>query len=348
MRILITGNLGYVGSTLVPFLKRYDDSFSLVGWDAGFFAHSLTNCKVLPEQSLGMQFFGDTRDLTIENLKGFEAIVHLAAVSNDPMGQSFEAVTHEINRVASVKIAKMAAEAGVKKFVFASSCSMYGAASENPKTEKDATNPLTAYAKSKIGTEQDLTDVDLGDMVVTNLRFATACGMSDRLRLDLVLNDFVASAVSSGKIEILSDGSPWRPLIDVEDMSRAILWACMRSASDGGQVLSVNAGRSEWNYQVKDLAEAVVSQIPGCELSLNKDAQPDKRSYKVDFSLFESLAPEFSPRISLDESISRLISGLREMNFSSANFRDTEFMRLKILNRLKANDKINNNLRWIG
>ena len=163
---------------------------------------------------------------------------------------------------------------------------MYGYTQGGARKETDPTNPLTAYARSKIGTENALKQMDLGGMTVTSLRFATACGMSDRLRLDLVLNDFVACAVTSGEITVLSDGTPWRPLIDVEDMSRAIAWAVQRSAADGGHFLAVNVGRDEWNYQVKDLAAAVAAAVPGTKVSINTAAPPDKRSYKVDFSLF--------------------------------------------------------------
>ena len=168
---------------------------------------------------------------------------------------------------------------------------MYGCAEGGARKEIDATNPLTAYARSKIGTENALKQMDLNGMTVTCLRFATACGMSDRLRLDLVLNDFVACAVTSGEITVLSDGSPWRPLIDVEDMARAIAWAIARPSSQGGRFLAVNVGRDEWNYRVRDLAEAVATAVPGTKVSINTEAPPDQRSYKVDFSLFKALAP---------------------------------------------------------
>ncbi|WP_419909996.1 NAD-dependent epimerase/dehydratase family protein [Hoeflea sp.] len=215
MRILITGNMGYVGARLSKYLRENQRNAVLVGVDTGFFAHSITGAQVHPEIYLDEQHYCDVRDLSGRLLEGVDAVVHLAAVSNDPMGNEFEAVTQEINRAASVRIAKAAAQAGVKNFVFASSCSMYGAADRAPRKETDPVNPLTAYARSKIGTEDELSKADLGDMVFTSLRFATACGMSDRLRLDLVLNDFVACALSSGEITVLSDGTPWRPLIDV-------------------------------------------------------------------------------------------------------------------------------------
>ena len=346
MKVLITGNMGYVGPVLVRYLKKEVPSIEIIGFDAGFFGHSLTGADTLPETGLSEQYFGDIRELPSSLLVGVDAVVHLAAVSNDPMGNEFEAVTNAVNRVASIRIAKLASRAGVKNFVFASSCSMYGASNEGSRKETDETNPLTAYARSKIGTETDLKNIDLNGMVFTSLRFATACGMSDRLRLDLVLNDFVACAITSGEITVLSDGSPWRPLIDVEDMARAISWAIQRSADNGGQYLAVNAGRDENNYQVKELAEAVLDHFPNTKVSINKDALPDKRSYKVDFSLYKALAPLFIPQVSLNESILRLKEGFLRMRFNDKNFRDSPFMRLNTLRRHMDSGWLDNDLRW--
>lgn len=183
-------------------------------------------------------------------------------------------------------------------------------------------------------------------MAVTSLRFATACGMSDRLRLDLVLNDFVACAISSGEISVLSDGTPWRPLIDVEDMARAITWAISRPADLGGKFLAVNAGRDECNYQVSDLAQAVARRLPGTRISINANAPPDKRSYKVDFSLYKALAPGWIPQVTLDQSIERLTEGLARMGFADKDFRNSPFMRLKTLERHIALGRLGEDLRW--
>ena len=348
MRVLITGNMGYVGPVLTRFLKAHDPATEIVGFDTGFFGHSLTGAETLPETLLADQVYGDVRAFPAELLAGIDAVVHLAAISNDPMGKEFEEVTSAVNREASVNIAKLAAKSGVKNFVFASSCSMYGAAEGGPRKETDPTAPLTAYAKSKIGTEDDLRDADLGDMVFTSLRFATACGMSDRLRLDLVLNDFVACAITAGEITVLSDGTPWRPLIDVEDMARAISWAIRRPAANGGAWLAVNAGRSENNYQVRDLADAVARHVPGTSVSINTDAPPDKRSYQVDFSLFQSLAPDFLPQVSLDASIDRLVAGLERMKFADKDFRNSPYMRLNTLRRHMSSGRLGADLSWTG
>lgn len=345
MRILITGNMGYVGPVVVRHLRRRFPGAELVGYDAGFFAHCLTTPGPVPETALDAQHFGDVRDLPAALLQGTDAVVHLAAISNDPMGNRYARATDEINRAASVRLAKLAAEAGAGAFVFASSCSVYGFAEGGPRSEADPVNPLTAYARSKIETEQGLQALSNGRMVVTCLRFATACGMSDRLRLDLVLNDFVAGAVASSAVTVLSDGTPWRPLIDVADMARAIEWAIGREAGQGGQVLTVNAGSSRWNLQVRDLAEAVARALPGTSVSIAADAPPDRRSYAVDFGLFERLAPDHQPQVTLDGSIARLRDGLQAMGFADPDFRNGGHMRLKVLGALEAAGALGPDLR---
>ena len=185
-------------------------------------------------------------------------------------------------------------------------------------------------------------------MTFTALRFATACGMSDRLRLDLVLNDFVACAMTSREITVLSDGSPWRPLIDVQDMALAILWASERSSENGGQFLSVNAGRDEANYQVRDLAHAVAKHLPNTTVSINANAPPDSRSYKVSFSLFRALAPGHLPQVTLDQSIERLIAGFERMRFQDPDFRESPYMRLNTLRRHINAGTLGSDLRWKG
>jgi nucleoside-diphosphate-sugar epimerase len=344
LKILITGNMGYVGPEVAKYLRARRPNSKLHGFDNAYFAHCLTGSPVLPERYLDEQFYGDVRDVSL-NLKGYDAVVQLAAISNDPMGNRFQAVTLDINQNTTVSLARAAAAAGVKNFVFASSCSVYGIADGAPRKESDPLNPITAYAKSKIGAEQELAAID-NEMVITCLRFATACGMSDRLRLDLVLNDFVACALSRGQINVLSDGSPWRPLIDVADMARAIDWAIDRPAGTGGRYLAVNAGSDDRNYQVKDLASAVAKSVPGTDVSINTYAPVDSRSYKVDFGLFRSLAPDHQPVVVLDQSIQNLISGLRKMNFKDSEFRSSDLMRLKVLQDHIDSGRLNENLKW--
>ena len=277
-KILVTGNMGYVGPVLAHYLRCLEEPVELIGLDTGYFGHCLTGAKFFPEILYSCQHLEDIRDINEEVLSGVDAIVHLAAISNDPMGNEFADATGTINRDATIRFALLASKAKVKSFVFASSCSIYGAGGTEPKVETDTLNPLTPYAHSKVDVEEQLRIADLGSMTFTSLRFATACGMSDRLRLDLVLNDFVACAVAKREISILSDGTPWRPLIDVRDMARAIWWAIRRPASLGGAWLAVNVGSNDANYQVRDLAEAVAELIPRVGISINKDADSDKRS----------------------------------------------------------------------
>jgi nucleoside-diphosphate-sugar epimerase len=346
MRILITGNMGYVGPALVRYMRARHPEAELIGFDSSFFAHCLTGVQRLPESALDRQCFGDVREFPGSVLDGIDAVVHLAAISNDPMGNKFEAITEEINYRASARIAALARDHHVKNFVFASSCSVYGEATAGARTEADAVNPLTAYARSKIATERALADLDTGDMSTTCLRFATACGMSERLRLDLVLNDFAACAVALGEITVLSDGTPWRPLIDVQDMARAIEWAVMREKENGGGRLKVNVGADVWNYQVKDLAAAVAAAVPGTKVSINTAAPPDKRSYRVDFGLFHELAPAHVPQITLAQSIAGLCEGLARMGFADADFRNSQHMRLKVLEAHIAAGRLSADLRW--
>jgi len=215
-----------------------------------------------------------------------------------------------------------------------------------PRTENSALNPLTAYARSKVATEVDLKKLAGRDFKVTCLRFATACGFSPRLRLDLVLNDFVASALALKKIDILSDGTPWRPLINTKDMARAMDWAIEREAGDGGEFLIVNIGSDPWNYQVKDLAAAVQREMPGVEVAINRDAPPDRRSYKVDFSLFRKLAPRHQPVFDLAATVRELKEGLEAIGFADPNFRQSRLVRLKMLNNLKTGGYLGDDLYW--
>ena len=346
MKIVITGNMGYVGPGVVSRLRETYPDAELIGFDIGYFAHCLTNPPFAPEVKLTQQVFGDVRKFNSEILNNVDAIVYLAAISNDPMGNRFEDITMDINYKAAVEMAKAAKQKGVSSFVFASSCSVYGAADDFAKVETDALNPLTAYARSKIEAEKELEKIASDKFTVTCLRFATACGYSNRLRLDLVVNDFVAGALASKRIDILSDGSPWRPLINVLDMARAIDWAIERDSGNGGNFLAVNTGSNNWNYQVKELAETVAEIVPGCTLTINADAPPDKRSYKVNFDLFKKLAPHHQPVFDLRSTIKNLYLSLTEMDFNDPNFRESGLMRLNVITRLKENGILDSNLVW--
>lgn len=347
MKIIVVGNLGYIGPSVVDQFRATFGDAELVGFDIGYFAHNLSNAAYLPEVKLNKQVFGDIRRFPEQLLDGVDAVVDLAAISNDPMGNEFEEVTMEVNYRAAVRLAEMCKRKGVRNFVYASSCSMYGAASEFPKKEDDELNPLTAYARSKVAAEKDLKELADDDFTVTCLRFATACGFSSRLRLDLVLNDFVAGALVNKEIGILSDGTPWRPMINTKDMARAIEWGVIRNPGNGGVFLAVNTGSNEWNNQIKPLADAVAVQIPEASVSVNPDAPPDKRSYRVNFDLFRQLAPEHQPVWTLEDTIRDLKENLRAMGFSDPKFRESQFIRLKVLSRLRDLGLLNTNLEWV-
>lgn len=348
MKILITGNLGYVGPGLIKELRKYHPEATLIGYDIGYFAKHITNVSISPESFLDLQYYGDVRNFDENILNGVDTVISLAAISNDPIGNQFEQVTMDINYQATIDIAKMAKRKQVRKFVFASSCSVYGAAEDAPRTETSALNPLTAYAKSKVMSEETLSTLADDNFQVTCLRFATACGMSERLRLDLVINDFVAGALTAKEITILSDGTPWRPLINVLDMARAIRWAFERGNENGGNFIVVNTGSNEWNYQVKDLALAIKEILPEISVSINENAEPDKRSYRVNFDLFKSLAPNHQPQYDLNASIQGLIDGLQAINFKDDQYRTSVLIRLNVINKLLRQGEMDSQLNLVG
>lgn len=332
MHILIIGNLGYIGPMVVKHFKTTQPGCIISGYDTGYFIQNYTPNGIVGDTLVDRQYYGDVRRFDPGILNGVDAIIYLAAISNDPMGNAFEKPTLDINFHEAVAIAEQAKKKGVKHFVFASSCSVYGSADTAARTENSEVNPLTAYAKSKVFAEQGLKPLAADDFQITCLRFATACGYSDRLRLDLVLNDFVASAMADKKITILSDGTPWRPLIHVKDMARAMDWAIQRK--EGGNILVINTGSNEWNYQVKELALAVQQLFDDVEVSVNPRAQPDKRSYKVNFDLFKKMAPQHQPQVSLPAAVKDLKNGLESIGFHDKNFRQSDLIRLKTIQKL--------------
>jgi nucleoside-diphosphate-sugar epimerase len=346
MKVLVVGNMGYVGPVLTRHLRQAYPQLSLVGFDAGLFAHCLIGSSPLPEICLDLQVFGDVRHIDKNLFEGVNVVINLAAISNDPMGNRFEEATLAINYKAAVDLAVLAKRAGVQSYVFASSCSVYGSAEEGAKQESSKLDPLTAYARSKVMAEKELIPMADERFTVTCLRFSTACGMSDRLRLDLVLNDFVAGALTQKNIVVMSDGTPWRPLINVKDMARAIDWAITRGTDQGGNGLIVNVGSNEWNCQVKDLANAVAQAIPGVEVSINKNAPPDKRSYRVSYDLFKKLAPKFQPLSDIKSTIIELKEGLEQVRFSDQAYRESQYMRLNVINKFRETGVLTDNLEW--
>lgn len=346
MKILIAGNLGYVGPSVVNQIRNTYPNAELIGFDIGYFTHCLSNASHIPEVKLNMQYYGDIRKFPEKLLKETDAVVDLAAISNDPMSFKYEQVTLDVNYRAAVQLAKLAKENGVKSFVYASSCSMYGLADDSERKEGDKLNPLTAYARSKVMAEEELEPMADADFTVTCLRFATACGWTNRLRLDLVLNDFVAGALVNNEISILSDGTPWRPMINTKDMARAIDWGISRKPENGGRFLAVNTGSNQWNNRILALAEAIKSVIPGVKISLNPNAPPDKRSYRANFDLFKTLAPDHQPQEDLLSTVKEIKENLIQMGFNDPNFRESTFIRLKVLHNLQQIGMLNNNLEW--
>jgi nucleoside-diphosphate-sugar epimerase len=344
--ILINGNLGYIGPIVARHLRTIHPDSRLHGFDSGFFAGCLVDPRIFPEAVLDAQFFGDVRRPPRDLFRGTTGVVQLAAISNDPMGDAFAKVTGEINADAAVTAARLARDAGARGFVFVSSCSVYGAAGDEAKTETSALNPLTAYARSKIAAEEALRPLATADFAITCLRFATACGFSPRIRLDLVLNDFVASAIVTNRISILSDGTPWRPLIHVKDMARAIEWALMRRPDEGGSFLVINVGTNTWNYRVRELAEAVKREFDKVDVTMNPNAPPDLRSYRVNFAQYAALAPAHQPQETLPSAIQDISAGLRAAGFADAHFRSSNFIRLPVLSHLRNSGLVDADLYW--
>jgi nucleoside-diphosphate-sugar epimerase len=341
MKILITGNLGYVGAAVVRRLREHFKDAYIIGFDTGFYTHDLTDNK-FSDRLLNEQHYGDLRDFPSKILDDVNVVVHLAAISNDPMGKEYEAITEAINEEASKNFALECKLRGVTKFVFASSCSVYGF-SENgePLNENSPVNPLTAYAKSKLAMEDYLEKISSPRFHTASLRFATACGMSDRLRLDLVLNDFVLSAVFFGIIKIMSDGTPWRPLINTRDMAGAIIWAII----ENDECIKINAGSNKDNYTVLQLAELVKEQIPNTSIIRNSDVQPDKRSYRVDFTQFEERSRLWAPKTTIQETIKELKEGIEKLPLQYISAHGS-LKRLNQISLLQNKQLIDKDLYW--
>lgn len=339
MKVIVTGHNGFIGTHLVRLLK--ESGYYVIGIDTNYFDE---DCKFSEYITPDKQIIKDMRKVRKEDIEGAYAICHLAALSNDPMGALDEKLTHDINHKASVQIAKYAKETGVKKFIFSASCSMYGIADGVKALDETAPfAPVTAYAISKVNTEKDVMPLGDKNFSVTFLRNATAYGLSPKLRLDLVVNNLVGWAVTTGKIRIMSDGTPWRPLVHAEDIARAFV-AVIETSEEKVNKKSFNIGMNSENYQIKDIAKMVGEVIPGCEVEITGEHGSDSRSYKVDFSKVERELPLFKPKWKLREAIEDIYKGYLQAKMDDKMFNGRYFMRLKQLEHLSENKKIDNQL----
>ena len=339
MKVLITGHDGYIGSVLTPMVR--DAGHEVAGLDAFLFE----GCALGPEPDAVPDRRVDVRDVEIDHLRGFNAVVHLAALSNDPLGSLDPARTFEINHMGSVRMAHAAKRAGVERFIFASSCSLYGAASSTEVlTEVASFNPVTPYGESKVLVERDLSKMADDDFSPTFLRNATVYGYSPRLRLDLVVNDLVASAFATGDVVIKSDGTPWRPLVHVEDVARAIL-AVLGAPREAVHNEAFNVGRTQENYRVRDIAEVATEVLPGSRVTYAQGGGPDRRSYRVDFSKAENGLPGFRPRWTLPDGVHELAESYRKFGLAEEDLSSPRFIRLRRIQILQQEGRLGPDLR---
>jgi nucleoside-diphosphate-sugar epimerase len=339
MRVLVTGCHGYIGSVLVPMLLR-----------EGHFVHGLDSdwfepCTLVPNDPPAPTKSLDLRDVRASDLEGFDAVVHLAALSNDPLSNFDPGLTYQINHLAAVRLAKLARQAGVERFLVSSSCSTYGSAGDEFLTEEAEFNPVTPYGHSKVLADREISLLANDDFSPVFLRNATAYGFSPRLRLDLVLNDFVASACTTGCISIRSDGTPWRPVVHVEDICGAFL-AALVAPRQAIHNQAFNVGRTDENYRVSEMAEIVSEVVPHSRIEYAADGGPDKRCYRVDCSKIGRVLPGFQPRWTIHQGAEQLRDAYRRHGLTAADISSARFIRLRRLRELIDGGQLNAELRW--
>jgi len=339
MRILLTGHNGYIGTAMAPMLQA--DGHEVVGLDSDLF----TRCTFGDTVPLIPSRKKDIREVELADLKNFDAVIHLAGLSNDPLGDLNPALTHEINHLASVRLARLAKDAGISRFLFSSSCSVYGAAGDEMVDETAEFSPVTPYGCSKVQVEQEVAKLADASFSPTFLRNATAYGVSPRLRFDLVLNNLVAWAFTTGKVHLKSDGTPWRPIVHIEDISRAFI-AALRAPRELVHNQAFNVGITEENYRVRELAEIVKETAPGCQIEFAKDAGPDKRCYRVDFGKLARTLPAFKPRWNARRGARQLYQSYQKAGLRLEDFEGPRYKRIDHIKMLLRTRRLDTTLRW--
>jgi nucleoside-diphosphate-sugar epimerase len=338
-RILITGHNGYIGSVLAPIFARA--GHEVVGIDSGIFAE----CTLVADELAIPALRKDIRDVSLDDLRGFDAVVHLAALSNDPIGNLNPSWTDDINYRATVRLARMAADAGVRRFLLSSSCIMYGMSEAAIVNEQSALDPKTEYARSKVRCEQAISQMASDRFSPTYLRNGTVYGLSPRMRFDTVLNDLVGSALTRGQITIFSDGKPWRPVVHVQDLSRAFL-AALETRAERIHNQAFNIGADHLNCQIGALGEIVANAVPGCELRVLAQPGADQRTYRTDFSKFARTFPDFEFHFTAESGARQLCQDFRSLPLTTQLFEDKRFIRLKWLSHLLDTNQLDDRLYW--
>ncbi|MDA1263663.1 MAG: NAD(P)-dependent oxidoreductase [Planctomycetota bacterium] len=340
MKLLVTGHNGYIGQVMVPFLQRCGHEVS--GLDTYYYEGCQFN-DAPPVAAIRK----DIRDIQASDLEGFDGVVFLAALSNDALGDLDPQLTYQINRDATVRFAELARQAGVGRFLFSSSCSLYGAAGDAPLTETADMNPVTAYGTTKIEVEQELTKLADASFSPTYMRNATAYGLSPSIRIDLVVNNLTAYAYTSGEVLMKSDGSPWRPLVHVEDISRAFQ-AVLAADRELVHDQAFNVGRTAENYRVREVAEIVADVVPNCHLEFAEGASPDLRNYRVNFEKLETTLPDYQPVWTVREGVEELYAAYQQHGLTKDEFLSSKYLRIKTILGHQGDGRLNEALRWVA